>query len=174
VSARAARVRRVFAVGALAIASAGPAAAASAAAAPAAGTSWFALGAGAAQIFDPHQVAMVTLEYRYAVGRLRPSPWLAAEATTNDRFFGFGGSVDIPIGQRVILTPALGASIYLEHDGLGLGWHLEGRSSLEVTWPVGGTRIGAAFAHFSNARLGDHNPGTEILRVVWIVPIGRP
>ena len=141
--------------------------------APAAGTSWVALGAGVAQIFDPDLRGMVTFEYRYAAGPLRASPWLAAEATTTDRFFGFGASLDIPIGQRTILTPAFGGSMYLEHDGLGLGWHLEYRSSLEVTWPVGGARIGAAFAHFSNMGLGNHNPGTEILRVMWIVPIGR-
>jgi lipid A 3-O-deacylase PagL len=138
------------------------------------GTSWFAVGAGAAQIFDPRQVAMVTFEYRYSPGRLRASPWLAAEATDNDRFFGFGAYVDIAIGRRVNVTPALGAAMYHGHDGLGLGWHFEYRSSLEVTWPVGGARIGAAFAHFSNDGLGHHNPGTEILRVMWIVPIGKP
>jgi hypothetical protein len=147
---------------------------ATAATADMAGTSSIAVGLGAVEVFDPGPRGLVTLEYRYAAGRLRPSPWLAAETTGDDRFFGFGGYVDVPLGRRLVLTPALGAAIYVDDGGIGLGWHLEFRSSLEVTWPIGRTRLGAGFAHYSNAGLGDTNPGTESLRVVWVVPLGRP
>ena len=138
----------------------------------AAGESSIAFALGVVEFVDPEPRGMVSFEYRYAAGRYRPSPWLAAEATGNDRFFGFGGCLDIPLGNRLVLTPALGGAIYLEHDGMGLGWHLEFRSSLEMTWRVGRTRLGAGIAHYSNAGLGDANPGTEALRVVWIVPFG--
>ena len=135
-----------------------------------AGESSIAFALGAVEIVDPHPRGLVSFEYRYATGRYRPSPWLAAEATGNDRFFGFGGFLDVPLGNRLVLTPALGAFLYLEHGGMGLGWHLEFRSSFDLTWRVGRTRLGAGIAHYSNAGLGDTNPGTEALRVVWIVP----
>lgn len=152
-----------------------PTDAAPVAAAPgtAAGESSVAIALGVVQFVDPDPRGMVSFEYRYAAGRYRPSPWLAAEATGNDRFFGFGGFLDIPLGNRLVLTPALGGAIYLEHDGIGLDWHLEFRSSLELTWQVGATRLGAAIAHYSNLNLGEHNPGTEVMRVVWVVPFGK-
>ena len=139
----------------------------------AAGESSVAIALGVVEVLDPEPRGMISFEYRYAAGRYRPSPWLAAEATGNDRFFGFGPFLDLPLGRRLVLTPSLGAMIYLEHDGMGLGWHLEYRASLELTWQVGSTRLGAAFAHYSNSGIGDTNPGTEVLRVVWVVPIGK-
>jgi len=138
-----------------------------------AGVSSVAFALGVVEFIDPEPRGLVSFEYRYATGRCRPAPWLAAEATGNDRFFGFGAFFDIPLGERLILTPAVGGTIYLEHGGMGLGWHFEFRSSLELTWPVGATRLGAAIVHYSNEGLGQTNPGTEALRVVWIVPFGK-
>jgi hypothetical protein len=166
------RLRRGIAAG-LVVAALGCATAAAAAApGAAAGASSIAIALGAVEIVDPNPRGLVSFEYRYAAGRYRPSPWLAAEATGNDRFFGFGAFVDVPLGRRLVLTPALGAGIYLDHGGIGLGWHLEFRSSIELTWRVGATRLGAGIAHYSNAGLGDTNPGTEAFRVVWVVPFG--
>jgi hypothetical protein len=138
----------------------------------AAGASSIVLALGAVEIVDPDPRGLVSFEYRYATGRYRPSPWLAAEATGNDRFFGFGAFVDVSVGRRLVLTPAFGAGIYLDHGGMGLGWHLEFRSSIELTWRVGATRLGAGIAHYSSAGLGDTNPGTEALRAVWVLPLG--
>lgn len=138
----------------------------------AAGASSIVLGIGAVEIVDPDPRGLLSFEYRYAAGRFRPSPWLAAEATGNDRFFGFGGFVDVPLGRRLVLTPAFGAAIYLDHGGIGLGWHLEFRSSIELTWRVGATRLGIGVAHYSNAGLGETNPGSEAVRVVWLLPLG--
>lgn len=164
------RLRRAIAAGL--VAAHACAGAVPAADSPAAGTASVALSLGAVEIVDPDPRALVSFEYRYAAGRYRPSPWIAAEATGDDRFFGFGALVDLPLGRRLALTPAFGAGIYLDPGGGGLGWHLEFRSSLEMTWRIGGTRLGAGVAHYSNAGLGDTNPGTESLRVVWIVPFG--
>jgi hypothetical protein len=114
---------------------------------------------------------MASLESRYATGRYRPGPWLAIEATERDLFIGLGVFLDLPFGRRWVFTPSLGAAIYGEHDGLGLGHPLEFRSTAELTRRIGRWRLGGSFGHYSNAGLGDPNPGTEILKVVWIVPL---
>jgi hypothetical protein len=138
-----------------------------------AGDSWLLLGAAAAGIFDPDPEAMASFEYRYTTGRHRPGPWLALEATERDLFVGFGAFVDLPLGPRWVFTPSLGAAIYREHDGLGLGYPLEFRSAADLTYRLERWRWGAGFSHYSNASLGEDNPGTEILKIVFVVPLGR-
>jgi hypothetical protein len=134
---------------------------------------WLLLGAAAAGIFDPDPKAMASFEYRYATGRHRPGPWLALEATERDLFIGFGAFIDLPMGQRWVFTPSLGAAVYHEHDGLGLGYPLEFRSAADLTYRLERWRWGASFSHYSNAGLGEDNPGTEILKIVVVVPVGR-
>jgi lipid A 3-O-deacylase PagL len=143
---------------------------------PPAGTSAaggaFVLAAGAVEIVDPEPRAFVSFEYRPTIRIRRPCPWVAAEATERDRFFGFGVLADFTLGRRTVLTPAFGAAIYLDLGGLGLGSHLEFRSSLEITARAGSGRVGARLAHYSNAGIGETNPGTEALLFVWVFPAG--
>jgi lipid A 3-O-deacylase PagL len=138
-----------------------------------AGEWWLLLGAAAVGIFDPDPKAMASVESRYTSGRHRPGPWLALEATERDLFIGFGAFVDLPMGQRWVFTPSLGAAIYQEHDGLGLGYHLEYRSAAELTCRIERWRWGTSFSHYSNASLGEDNSGTEILKILFVVPVGR-
>lgn len=133
---------------------------------------WLLLGAAAVGVFDPDPVAMASVEYRYTTGRHRPAPWLSLEATKRDLFVGFGAFVDLPMGRRWVFTPSLGAALYREHDGLGLGYPLEFRSAAELTYRLDRWRWGASFSHYSNASLGEGNPGTEIVKIVVVVPLG--
>jgi len=134
---------------------------------------WLLLGAAAVGLFDPEPVAMASVEYRYTTGRHRPGPWLALEATKRDLFVGFGAFFDFPMGRRWVFSPSLGAAIYRDHDGLGLGYPLEFRSAAELTCRLEHWRLGASFSHYSNASLGEDNPGTEIVKIVFVVPLGR-
>jgi len=132
-----------------------------------------AVAAGVVQLFDPDLSGFASIAWQDRHGARRASPWLFAEATARDHFFGFGALVDFPVGSRTLVTPSLAIALYHEHDGLGLGSMFEIRSALEATWPLRSGRIGAAFLHYSNARIGgDHNPGTEALLLVWVMPIG--
>ena len=141
---------------------------------PAPGVSLLAFGPAAADLFDDHPKGMGFLEYRYTPGRLRASPWLALEMTDHDLFVGFGFFFDIPLGARWLFTPSLGAALYHEDDaGLGLGGPLEFRSTAEFTRAVGRWRVGGSLGHFSHANIGEPNPGTEVLKLVWIVPLDR-
>lgn len=133
-----------------------------------------AIAAGVAEIVDPAPRGLYSIAWQDRRGARRVSPWLYAEATTRDTFVGFGALVDFPVGARCVVTPSFAAAIYHEHDGLGLGSMIEFRSALEATWAVGTGRLGAAFLHYSNARIdAEHNPGTEALMLVWTTPIGR-
>ena len=135
----------------------------------------FAAAAGVVEIVDPEPRAFVSIAWQDRRGARRASPWLFAEATERDRFFGFGALFDFPLGSRTVVTPSLGVALYDEEGGLGLGSMLEFRSAVEATWPLGTGRIGAAFLHYSNAGVGgDANPGTEALMLVWVTPIGKP
>jgi hypothetical protein len=116
---------------------------------------------------------MAFVEGRFPVGRHRTGPWLAIEATGRDLFVGCGAFVDLPFGRHWVFTPSLGAAFYREHDGLGLGHQLEFRSTAELTRAFARWRFGASFGHFSNAGLGETNPGTEVLKLLWVVPMGR-
>jgi hypothetical protein len=132
-----------------------------------------AVAAGLAELFDPDLCGLASIAWQDRHGARRASPWLFAETTERDHFFGFGALVDFPVGSRTLVTPSLAIALYHEHDGLGLGSMFEVRSALEATWPLRTGRIGAAVLHYSNARIGgDHNPGTEALLLVWMTPIG--
>ena len=113
------------------------------------------------------------VEYRYTAARHRPGPYAALEATERDLFVGAGLFFDIPVGRRWVFTPSLGAAIYREHDGLGLGDPVEFRATAEFTYGLDETRFGASFGHFSNAGIGETNPGVEILKLVWVMPLDR-
>jgi lipid A 3-O-deacylase len=145
----------------------------SASAAAPTGASLLAFGPAAANVFDEHPKGMGFVEYRYTTGRLRPGPWLALEMTDRDLLVGFGVFLDVPLGARWLFTPSLGAALYYERDGLGLGGPIEFRSTAELTYAVGRWRVGGSIGHFSNAHLAETNPGTEVLKLVWIAPLSR-
>ncbi len=166
--------RRAGVQAALLLVAAGAGAGPAAAGDPAPTGPHLAVAAGIVQLFDPDVSGFVSIGWQDRRGSRRASPWLFAETTSRDHFFGFGALVDFPVGSRTLVTPSLAIALYHEHDGLGLGSMFEIRSALEATWPLRAGRIGAAFLHYSNARIGgDHNPGTEALLLVWMTPIGQ-
>jgi hypothetical protein len=135
--------------------------------------SFFVWSAGVVDVVDVSPRPVVSVEWRYDAGRHVPSPWLAFESTAHDQFYAFGMYGDFPFAHGWVFTPSIGAAIYQENDGLGLGYPLEFRTMAEVTYGRGGRRFGASFGHYSNAYLGETNRGTEFLRVVLIVPLSR-
>jgi len=101
-------------------------------------------------------------------------PFLGAMGTTDSSFYAYGGVlVDIYFGRRWVLTPNFAAGYYDEGNGLDLGHELEFRSSLELSYRFDNrTRLGLSFYHMSNASIGDSNPGTEVLSIVYSIPLG--
>jgi hypothetical protein len=129
--------------------------------------------AGAIDVIDAVTSGFYSVELRQDGGAWPPTPWLAFEATTHDRFYVFGAKSDISLGRGWLFTPSAGAAIYREHDGLHLGHPLEFRAMAEFSVPVGVYRFGLAVGHYSNAGFGATNRGTEYARLTLIVPLGR-
>jgi hypothetical protein len=129
--------------------------------------------AGIVDVIDHYPHAILSVEWRYDAGRRMPSPWLAFESTARDQFYAFGMYSDLPFGHGWVFTPSVGAAIFREHNGLHLGYPLEFRTVVELTYGHGAMRFGACLGHYSNFYLGDTNRGTEYVKAVLIVPLSR-
>lgn len=101
-------------------------------------------------------------------------PFVGLMGTTDSSIYGYGGFlVDVYFGKRWVLTPSLAAGYYEEGDGLDLGHEVEFRSSIELSYRFDDrSRIGLSFYHLSNASISDDNPGTEVLSIVYSIPLG--
>jgi hypothetical protein len=95
---------------------------------------------------------------------------LAAVSATSDRtiLVSAGVAYDLPIGQRLVLTPSFMPGLYSHGRGLDLGYPLEFRSSLQMAYRFhSGSRFGVSISHTSNAHLGAQNPGEESLMLSY-------
>jgi len=77
-------------------------------------------------------------------------------------YTGLAIEIELPLGLQ--LSPGFAPGIALAGMKRDLGYPIEFRSSLELSVAAGEQlRVGVGFSHVSNARLGDHNPGVEVL-----------
>ena len=97
----------------------------------------------------------------------------AAVATNGMTFLGGGVLVDLFFGKRVVLTPSFAPTLWFgKTDDLDLGHIIEFRSQLEMAYRFNDrSRIGLSISHYSNASLGDKNPGTESLMLNYSIPL---
>lgn len=118
--------------------------------------------------------AEVRLEYRsdYKLWIFKPFASVAY-ASTDHGFIGAGVLVDIYFGRRFVLTPSFAPQYYWGGDSkLDLDYPLEFRSQLEAAYRFDDrSRLGLAISHYSNARLGDTNPGTEAVSLYYSIPL---
>ena len=99
-------------------------------------------------------------------------PFGGAMATTDGALHGFAGLlIDIPLWDRIYVTPSFAPGLYHDGNGKDLFYTLEFRSQIEISYRFNnGHRLGASFNHISNANLGDDNPGVESAALTYIVP----
>jgi len=95
-----------------------------------------------------------------------------AGTTTGQGFLGAGVLVDVFLGRRFVLTPSFAPHLYTGGNSkLDLDYIVEFRSQLEAAYRFDDrSRLGIAVSHYSNASLGDTNPGTESAMLVYSVP----
>ena len=88
-------------------------------------------------------------------------------------FLGGGLLLDLYFGRRYVVTPSLAPHIYFGGDSdLDLDFPLQFRSQLEVAYRLDNReRIGLALSHYSNASLGNDNPGTESIMLYYSLPL---
>jgi len=116
----------------------------------------------------------IRLEYRSKEKFIFFKPFTAAALTTTSQgFIGAGVLVDLYFDRRFVATPSFAPHYYWGgNKKLDLGHKLEFRSQLELSYRLDNrSRIGLALSHYSNASLGDTNPGTETATVYFSIPI---
>lgn len=115
------------------------------------------------------------LEYRSDFKLWHFKPFVALAGTSNGMsFIGAGILLDVYFGRRVVATLSVAPHWWRgETDKLDLGHPLEIRSQLELAYRFDNrSRLGLSASHYSNASLGDKNPGTESLMINYSVPLG--
>ncbi len=130
------------------------------------------VGPGIFNINKEHRRVMIQLEYRWDFHRWRP---LASFFITTDRNFFLCGGVGYDIylfWKKVVITPSFAPGIYYHGDGRHLGFPLNFRSALEVSYVLGNKgRLSLQFNHISNARILWRNPGVNSLILFYAIPI---
>ena len=120
------------------------------------------------------QGAELRLEYRSSKKFWVFKPFAAAAYTSPGHgFVGAGVLIDIFLGRRFVLTPSFAPHLYWgSKDDLDLGHVVEFRSQLEFAFRFDNrSRLGLAISHYSNASLGDTNPGTETATLYYSLPL---
>jgi hypothetical protein len=78
---------------------------------------------------------------------------------------------DIPMTNRIYITPSFAPGLYSQRNSKDLKCALVFQSQLEASFRFDeGGRIGISINHISNASLGAENPGVESLAVTYIIP----
>ena len=113
-------------------------------------------------------------EYRSSEKIFVFKPLLTAATTnTSQGFVGAGVLIDLYMGRRIVLTPSFAPHYYWGGNSkLDLGHSLEFRSQLEIAYRFNNrSRLGMAVSHYSNASIGDTNPGTETITIYFSLPL---
>jgi lipid A 3-O-deacylase len=126
-------------------------------------------------LFDNMEATAFNFEYRSSKKLLFLKPFAGVMGTTDKAFYGYGGLlVDVYLGRRLVLTGNTAVGAYHDGDGKDLGHWVEFRSGLELAFRFDNrARLGLGIHHISNMGIGHHNPGTEILSVIFSWPLGN-
>jgi len=135
-----------------------------------------AYGLGYVEVFDDvNNAVQGNVEYRSAdfskdtIG-VEGFSWMAGvEADTNTSGYVYTGLLyDLPLTDKISLTPSVGAGFYREGEGKDLGGSFEFRDTIEVNYKLDeSSRIGLSLSHKSSAGVHDRNPGVETMQVVY-------
>lgn len=130
------------------------------------GAAYFDVGGGA------HETAALELTYRpHRLRAWRVSARLGGMLTARRAAYAYGGlELPLPVTDRTLITPSLGAGAYRQGDGPDLGGALEFRSGLDLSRTLAdGHQITLFLYHLSNASLGRRNPGVEVIGIAYAV-----
>ena len=114
----------------------------------------------------------VGIEYRWApIGSWRLVPGAGFTLAEEGAAYAYAAlHRDFELGHSWFLTPTFGAGAFRNGGNLDLGYALEFRTGLELSFRVADRyRLGLLGYHVSNARLSDDNPGTEVVELVFAI-----
>ena len=95
-------------------------------------------------------------------GRGTYSPITGAFITANNAFYIYTGvQAEYEFGSLSI-TPSFSPGYYYKGDGKNLGYPLEFKTEIQMSYDLGDTtHLGMSYNHISNASLGTKNPGAN-------------
>lgn len=134
------------------------------------------LSGGAAGVFSDRSPAVFGAEYRFGENYRGIHPYLLAGwATDGSTYLGAGLFYQFVLSPRWRVTIGSGPGYYQRNRSpRDLGDTIEFYSNLELSASVWRDhRLGLSFGHISNGGLGNRNPGSETLRLVYVVPLRR-
>ncbi len=134
---------------------------------------FLALGVGFFDINDNEEAAEFRIEYRSARRLWIFKPFGGLMASSDAAIYGYGGILlDVFFGRRWVLTPSFAGGLYEDGSGKDLGHTVEFRSALELAYRFDSrARVGLSLYHISNASLAENNPGSEVLTLVYSIPL---
>ncbi len=120
-----------------------------------------------------HSEAIFEVEYRwdkYYFSHIRPQAVLIFPELRST-FIGMGLGFEVYTAKHLVFTPNITPGVYFKGSGKDLGYPIEFRSALEMTYEWDNcVRVGCQFYHISNASLGRHNPGANALMLIVAFP----
>jgi hypothetical protein len=122
---------------------------------------------GSANVFDSDRYAGYGLEYRHPPVWRKLRPTMGYSATReNDQYVYIGVRYIFDINDFWQFNPTFAVGLFDSGDGINLGGSVEFRSGLEFSRQISDRmRFGIGFAHLSNSRIYESNPGTETLQL---------
>ena len=111
-------------------------------------------------------------EYRFGDVLWIVAPFVGAFGTAKGAFYGYGGfGFDINFFERIVITPSAAVGYFTHGTGIDLGAHTEFREGAEFDYRFDNlSRLGVGMYHMSNAGIGLHNPGVELVTVILTMP----
>ena len=112
-------------------------------------------------------------EYRFGDVLWILAPFVGAFGTGKGAFYGYGGfGFDINFFDRFVATPSAAVGYFAHGTGIDLGAHTEFRTGAEFDYRFENqSRLGVGMYHMSNAGIGQHNPGVELVTLVLTMPL---
>jgi lipid A 3-O-deacylase len=126
-----------------------------------------------------HRTFELGLEYKFyprwrspfAFLHFRPLIGIMANMKMSTYLYG-GINFDLFPTDHLVIAPGFAAGWYNKGEGKNLGYPIEFRTGLEVSWQLEDqSRFCFHFYHLSNAGLGTNNPGSESIVFQYDIPI---
>jgi hypothetical protein len=116
--------------------------------------------------FNKLKSPLSCLEFRPLVG-VMSNLWKSV-------FIYAGINFDLLFADHLLIVPGFCGGYYGRGDGKNLGYPIEFRSSIGLSWQFSDwRRLGICFYHLSNASLGSRNPGEESLVFFYDIPLTK-
>ena len=112
------------------------------------------------------------VEFRYGQKFLYFGPLVGVLANTQGGVFGYTGFYTEAAWGRFVLTPVGAFGFYHRGGSEDLGGVFQFRTSATLAYEFdGGSRLGASFAHISNAGIHKSNPGDNEVLATYAIPL---